>query len=90
MRLFKSGASAPQEATLEERHTSALTTARAAVSVFDGIVADLDAAAAEAACVAADAEAEIDRLIALQLDAQSNADDFSSQARRIRELVDLY
>lgn len=72
---------------LDERAKAAVATAAAALSIFETVASDLEAAAAEHADVAFEANAEIDRLLDIQCASQDAADEAVAQARRIRELV---
>lgn len=79
--------STPAPLTLEERASSAAATAASALSLFEVAATDLEQAASVHADVAAEAQAEIDRHLAIRAQAEADADQAVAQARRIRELV---
>jgi hypothetical protein len=75
------------ELTLEERSASALAIHESAVSAFRLTADDLELAANEHAAIAADAQAEIDRLIVLRDNAVLDEEESRGGANKIRELI---
>jgi hypothetical protein len=75
--------------SLDERLTSADTTAAAALSVFTAALDDLQVAEAEALAVMADAEAEAARLRVLAMDADEVAYQAASKREALKALLGL-
>lgn len=78
----------PIELTFDQRTMMANTQAEAALGVFHIATLDLEEAAAELDKVSMEAGAEMDRLMAIQTEAEDGAWRRRDQAQRIRTFMD--
>ena len=84
MSVFKKTTTAP---TLEERSAAAAASAASALSIFEIAAGDLEQAATELDVIRDEAHLEVERLLAIKLDANTAAFNHRKQAQKIRDLV---
>lgn len=87
--LFRSEPKQQAPATLEERTAAATARADAALSIFRLAAEDLREAAAEQQLVVNAAEAEIERLTLISVNADDAADEYRYQADKLEQVLFL-